>query len=121
MEPTADATISLVDYDFQIAPAITAGQKTIRIENHAAQDHEVVLVQLAPGKSIQDFVNWTNTMSGPPPGRPMSGIAGMAPGRHAFVSDNFTPGDYGLVCFVPDMKDEKPHFMHGMMKQFTVQ
>jgi hypothetical protein len=24
------------------------------------------------------------------------------------------------VCFLPDHKDGKPHFMHGMMKQITV-
>jgi hypothetical protein len=30
------------------------------------------------------------------------------------------PGEYGLVCFVPDAKDGKPHFMHGMITQLTI-
>lgn len=31
-----------------------------------------------------------------------------------------TPGEYGMLCFLPDSKDMKPHIMHGMMKQVTV-
>jgi hypothetical protein len=33
---------------------------------------------------------------------------------------DFTPGDYGMVCFAPDLKDGKPHFVHGMVQQITV-
>lgn len=31
-----------------------------------------------------------------------------------------TPGDYGLICFVPDAKDGKPHLVHGMVKTIKV-
>ena len=34
-------------------------------------------------------------------------ISGIAPGQHAYVTDNFTPGTYGMVCFVPDAKDAR--------------
>jgi len=30
------------------------------------------------------------------------------------------PGDYGLICFVPDAKDRKPYLAHGMMKNLKV-
>jgi hypothetical protein len=33
---------------------------------------------------------------------------------------NFTPGHYALICFVPDAKDGKAHFMHGMTQDFDV-
>ena len=119
-EPDADLTMNLVDYDFEFTPAITAGQHTVRINNNAAQPHEVLIVRLQPGKTGQDFMNWTNTMQGPPPGEPINGIAAMNPGQHAFVTNNFTPGTYALICFVSDAKDGKPHFMHGMMRDVTV-
>ena len=35
-------------------------------------------------------------------------------------SVELTPGEYGLICFVPDAKDGKLHLMHGMMEQFKV-
>lgn len=31
-----------------------------------------------------------------------------------------TPGDYGLMCFVADAKDGKPHLVHGMVKTIKV-
>jgi hypothetical protein len=30
-------------------------------------------------------------------------------------------GNYGLICFVPDAKDGKPHLAHGMMQDFKVE
>lgn len=119
-EPGADVVVNLKDYGFDIAPAITAGRHTIRINNTGPQLHEMVVVRMQPGKTAMDFVNWTNTMQGPPPGKVINGISGMSPGQHAFVTDNFTPGTYGLVCFVPDAKDGKPHFLHGMTLDLTV-
>jgi len=36
------------------------------------------------------------------------------------VDLDLAPGEYGLLCFLPDAKDGKPHFVHGMHKQITV-
>jgi hypothetical protein len=36
------------------------------------------------------------------------------------VTLTLTAGEYGLLCFIPDAKDGKPHFVHGMIKQFVV-
>jgi hypothetical protein len=33
---------------------------------------------------------------------------------------DFEPGRYALLCFVPDAGDGMPHFMHGMVQEFTV-
>jgi hypothetical protein len=44
----------------------------------------------------------------------------MEGGRHAFINVRLEPGTYALICFIPDAKDGKPHFMHGMMKEFKV-
>jgi hypothetical protein len=30
------------------------------------------------------------------------------------------PGRYALICFLPDLADGKPHFMHGMMQEIEV-
>jgi uncharacterized cupredoxin-like copper-binding protein len=44
----------------------------------------------------------------------------MAPGEQEFFSADFTPGRYVLICFVPDARDGKPHFVHGMAQELTV-
>jgi hypothetical protein len=47
-------------------------------------------------------------------------VAFIVPGRHAILDVDLAPGEYALVCFVPDAKDGKPHFMHGMATQIKV-
>jgi hypothetical protein len=44
----------------------------------------------------------------------------MAKGETNDIPLDLTPGNYALLCFIPDAKDGKPHIMHGMMKDFTV-
>jgi uncharacterized cupredoxin-like copper-binding protein len=114
-----DVTMTLTDYAFTLSKPITRGVHTIRVENPAAQSHEVELVKLAPGKTVQDLVAWIADPQGPPPGSALGGIAGMRYGVVQSFTHDFAPGEYGLICFLPG-PDGKPHFMHGMMQQFTV-
>jgi hypothetical protein len=119
-EPTADVTLTLSDYAFTLSKPLVAGRQLIKVENAAAQPHEVVLVQLAPGKTIEDLGKWVMDMKGPPPGKPFGGIPGFMKGKNTFFEVNLEPGEYGMICFVPDAKDGKPHFTHGMTSQFKV-
>ena len=57
-----DARITLRDYSYGITPEIAAGKRTIRVNNEAAQPHELILVQLAPGKSTADMLAWLEKM-----------------------------------------------------------
>lgn len=119
--PAADVTIKLLDYDFQPSPALTPGRHTIRVENAGPQAHEIVLLRLAPGKKVEDFGRWAETgMKGPPPAEPLGGVSVLDKGDHGSFEVDLTPGEYGFICFVPDMKDGKPHLVHGMMKQVKV-
>ena len=119
-EPTADVTLTLSDYAFNLSKPLVAGRQMIGVQNDAAQPHEVVLVQLAPGKTVEDLAKWVLDMKGPPPGKPIGGIPALVKGKNAFFEVNLTPGEYGMVCFLPDSKDGKMHYEHGMMKQFTI-
>jgi hypothetical protein len=119
--PAADITIKLVDYDFQPSQPLTPGRHIIRVENAGPQAHEIVLLKLAPGKTVEDFGRWAETgMKGPPPAEPLGGIAALDKGDHGSFDVDLTPGEYGFICFVPDAKDGKPHLVHGMMKQIKV-
>lgn len=119
-KPRVDVTATLVDYGFKLSSPIRPGKRTIRVHNAGPQPHEVELVQLAPGASVGDFMKWMETMKGPPPGKALGGIAGLEPGMSQYFSADFVPGSYGLICFLPDKKDRKPHFVHGMMQQIEV-
>lgn len=118
--PTADITVKMTDYAWEVTPAITAGKHVIRLENDAAQPHEMFIAQLAPGKQAADLARWVDKQQGPPPGKPIGGTSGMAKGRVVYLPVDLEPGEYGLYCFIPDAKDGKPHIAHGMMTQFAV-
>jgi hypothetical protein len=120
VEPASDVTVTLTDYTFTLSKPLTAGKHTIRVENGASQPHEIEIVRLDSGKTVGDVLKWAATYKGPPPGQPIGGMAGIASGLHGFFSVDLPAGNYGLICFYPDMKDGKPHFMHGMSKQITI-
>lgn len=118
--PAASVTMSLYDYNFKLSAPIRAGTRTIRVHNAGKQHHEVELVQLAPGKTVKEVLDWIGKPDGPPPGKAIGGVAGMEPGMTEYFTANFTPGKYGLICFLPDVKDGKPHLAHGMVQEITV-
>lgn len=118
--PPADLVMVLDDYSFDSDIQITAGRRTIRVENAAQQPHEVVFVKLEPGKTATDFLNFMHAPQGPPPGKIVGGTSGFAHGVVNQVTIDFEPGEYALLCFIPDAGDGRPHFMHGMAKQITV-
>jgi hypothetical protein len=118
--PKADITATLVDYGFKFSGPVRAGNQTIRVYNAGPQPHEIELVRLNPGVSAGDFMKWFDKMQGPPPGKALGGIAGLAVGMSAYFAADFTPGNYALICFLRDTKDGKPHFVHGMLQQITV-
>ena len=118
--PKSDVTMTLDEFRFGFDRPISAGSHTIRVKNVGAQSHEVELVKLAPGKTAQQMVEWVDKRNGPPPGLPMGGVVGLRSGAEAQFSADFEPGTYALICFFPDSKDGKPHFVHGMIKEFTV-
>ncbi len=120
--PVGDITIRASDYKFALSKPLSAGKHAINFVNDAAQDHEVVVIQLAPGKTGQDVSAWVekDMMKSPPPGKPIGGMAGLAKGRSGIFPIDLTPGNYALLCFVPDAKDGKGHSTHGMIQNITV-
>mgnify|MGYP002780609300 CR=1 FL=1 len=118
--PPADLVMTLDDYSFRTSRTIAAGRQTIRIENAAQQPHEVVIVKLQPGKTAHDMLAFMAKPAGSPPGTIVGGNTPMAKGQRNQITVDFTPGEYALLCFVPDAGDGKPHFLHGMVQQITV-
>jgi hypothetical protein len=117
--PTTDLTLS--DYKFTFSSPLKNGENIIRVDNAADQPHEVVVFKLLAGKTMKDFEAWLPVSDKtPPPAAAMGGIVGQVKGQHAFFTANLDPGDYVLICFLPDAKDGKPHFMHGMIQALKI-
>lgn len=119
--PVADIDVTMHDYQWDISKEITAGPHVFKLTTAAGQPHEFVIVRLLPGKTPQDMAEWAAKPAGPPPADWLNGIAVMQPGQVNYDAIDFKPGHYAIFCFVPDKSDGKPHAMHGMVKEFTVQ
>lgn len=126
--PDADLLMRLSDHDFELSEELTPGTHTIRVGNYASQPHEVILFKLAPGKTPDDFMAWMGAMmnpevappQGPPPAMPMGGVAPLGQGRANNMTVEITPGNYLLLCVLPDAGDGRLHVDHGMVKLITV-
>lgn len=120
-EPMPDVTMALMDYNFTVSGTLRPGRRVIRVENAGPQVHEVELFRIPPGQNMETLQRWLDTgTQGPPPAEPLGGVAGVAAGTSSSFTVELTPGKYALVCFIPDAKDGKPHFMHGMIQEMTV-
>lgn len=120
--PTADIKMTLSDYAFTYTKPISAGKHMIAVSTNISspQAHEVFFVKLAAGKKVEDALKWIEKADGPTPMTLVGGTTGMAPEETMYVPMEFTPGEYAMLCFIPDIKDKKPHIMHGMVQTFTV-
>ena len=75
-----------------------------------------------PGSRFSVEIVWMNSgQSGPAPVQMLGGASGIAQGRHMFVTADLQPGKYVLLCFIPDVKDGRPHSSHGMAKEITIE
>ncbi len=123
-EPIADDTVQLTSYRLALAHPLTAGAHVLRIENvdSGSIDHDMVVVHLLPGHTLVEAEKWLDTTEGTPasfdtPG----GVTGIVPGHHVDLDATLVPGNYAILCMMPDRGDKKPHYRHGMVMPFTVQ
>lgn len=117
-EPTV--TITMVDYAFHLSAPVTAGQHMIRVENRGPEPHEVILMQLAPGKTLEDVQTWLrDRRSSPPFSNSLGGVVLEEAGAEAYFEGELTPADYVLFCVI-SAPDGRRHWEHGMILQMRV-
>lgn len=130
--PGATLVVRLMDYSFALDAPPRAGRHTIRVENAGVEPHDLALMKLAPGKTVEDVVTWlnperarrANLAAEPAPslaslGMLAGGIAAIAPGMESFFEANFSPGEYVLFCMAT-APDGRSHIEHGMIRQIRI-
>jgi hypothetical protein len=119
--PKSDMTITLTDYDFVLSRPLTSGRHVIAVTNAGRQSHEMVINRYGPGQSNAQFTAWAENPKGKSvPAQSLGGVTDTPPGKTVVIEGDFPPGRYGIVCFTPDKKGGKPHFLSGMQKEFVV-
>ena len=115
-----DASVMLTDYHVAVQGALTAGDRTVRVQNGASQGHDLEILQILPGHSAADALRWfEHPAREAPAARAIGGVVEIHPGQQALVSATFRPGKYLFLCWVPDDAGH-PHFRRGMQQAVTV-
>lgn len=91
----------------------------VRVGNGGAEPHEVGLLKLAPGKTMQDFEAWVQNPQGLPPASSLGGVSSFVPNTEAYFEVDLTAGDYLLLCLVT-APDGRSHAEHGMIQQLRI-
>ena len=120
LETGVDFNIDMFEWGFWQPGTFTSGTHTIQVTNSGQQPHELRLIKLAPGASVDDYLAALDSgVEGP--GTPMGRIPPIDSGKQSVLTAGFTPGNYALVCSMNDMVTGVPHHALGMKAQFTVQ
>jgi hypothetical protein len=119
--PSAPGRIATPEYKFE-ASGLEDGTNRVLIDNVGAEPHIVSGARLKPGKTIEDVREFFRTEKGEEPiveGEDFD-TAILDGGVKQVVEIAATPGEYALLCFVPDRKGGPPHFAKGMISPATV-
>lgn len=122
-EPNSDITIDTSDFKFDLSGSTTTGKHTIRVNNVGPRAHEAVLVKLAPGASVQDFITASEAHTPGvllPLATELTGVASMAAGVWNYFTVEFTPGKYLLICNLPEPRTGQRHYALGQVLEFIV-
>lgn len=118
--PESVGTVTLKDFNISVPANLSAGSYTWKVVNNGPQTHEMALIKLKSGKTLDDARNFVAHPSGQPPFTDAGGIGALAPKATGWVMLDLEKGTYVALCFVPDVHNGKPHFEEGMVTQFTV-
>ena len=115
--------INASEYKFEAPDQVPAGLTAFKMNDTGKEMHHVTLFKLDSAKTFADFMTAMKNMKpeASPPGWviPAGGPNAAAPGSSSSLITVLEPGNYAIVCFIPDAKGI-PHVANGMAKALTV-
>jgi len=97
--PAADVNVKLRDHNFQLNAPFSSGKQTIYFQNTGTEPHQALIVRLPERVSEFAIRQWiTNGSRGEHPAEPVGGALEVPIGGDAWVTLDFQPGRYILLC-----------------------
>ena len=117
----SDAVYMARDYAFTGPDQVVAGWVTVTLDNQGKDLHQLQVVKLPQGKTLDDFTTEiaTNHKRLPSWVLRQGGPNGIVPGEQALATVHLDPGDYVVICGIPDGHGI-PHVALGMWKALRV-
>ena len=119
--PEADVTIDAVNFAYP-DPSLPARGTIEFVNTSQDQPHEMNVFKLAEGATQDDVTAFFDgdTPPGPPPFTAEGGVQAILPGASQEAAIDLPPGDYVLICGIPDPTDGVPHYKKGMVTTVTI-
>lgn len=111
----ARVEVTATDYAFALASKPSAGRTSFVMTNEGEERHLMALLKLAEGATWDDVME-SEGEEGVEEELESDSVAG---GGEAVLTADLVPGDYALICYIPD-SEGTPHVMLGMSETFTV-
>lgn len=102
---------------------LKAGLVQVRLRNVGSVAHQVQLLRLHDGVTLDSFQSAVAASQGGAVLQLADATGGsnaIDPGGHQATFVNLRAGNYVAVCFLSDGGDGAPHFAHGMLSAFSV-
>jgi len=117
--------VGLEDFSFTGIQDLSSGRHSFKLVNKSDnQPHELLFVPLDEGQSAAElFTNFRSVKFGGTPVKNLErafGIGWIGPGEEIEHSLDLFPGNYAVVCLIPNAFPGTPHVNLGMLQQITV-
>jgi len=121
-EPEVDLEIHMRDFAFDIPATLPEGAQTWKVVNDGPQPHEMIVVKLNEGATFEQFIaDIEANGEGAMPGVPIGGAQALNANLASYLTYDLEPGQYAVICFVPDPETGQSHFLLGMAAGFSVE
>jgi hypothetical protein len=110
--------VTATEYAFAMPATVAAGKIAFELDNAGAEEHELWLLMLKAGATIDQAL--AAGTAGQNPLEFVESVEGTdaLPGEQGLVNTELTPGSYAMICTIP-APDGQPHVAKGMVSTFT--
>jgi hypothetical protein len=126
--PEAATSIELIGTEFAYTASgdaeeapLAAGPVTVTLQNAGVEEHQISIVKLKDGKTMDDFAALATDLSQfDDVLETWGGPNGVGPAEENTTTQVLEAGDYLFACFIPS-PDGLPHVVKGMLLPVTVE
>jgi hypothetical protein len=119
--PKAEVMVQMKEYAFEMPKSLPSGRQLWQFTNQGEFLHNIGIIRLGEGQSMDDVIAWTTEQQGPEPFEYFTMWNILSPGATSWGEIELQPGEYLAVDFMPDFANEgRWNMEQGMVWAFTV-
>lgn len=118
--PVPDATFKIRDNRIDVKGALRRGQRTLQVENSGTQAHEMLIMRLKPGKTVDDVQRWLRDRRDVAPFIYVGGVTPISPGFSAQTRLVLQAGTHVVLSALRSGGDRTEGYQRGVIATFKV-